>query len=125
MVTSFNGRNLRVERRYKKIVISSPGSVPLHVYPLYTGGLPLLDESICHLMPFGLFNRFFFKFLMEKPVSKQVDPDQTPHYVAPDLGLHCLPIFQVIMLNLNVHVSIKHMILCLWFQTETTIFIHL
>ena len=28
---------------------------------------------------------------MENPVSKQCRPDQTPHYVASDLGLHCLP----------------------------------
>ena len=25
------------------------------------------------------------------------DPDQMPHNVASDLGLHCLPIFQVVM----------------------------
>ena len=24
--------------------------------------------------------------------SKSVDPDQTPHYAASDLGVHCLPI---------------------------------
>ena len=29
-------------------------------------------------------------FLMEIPVNN-VDPDQMPHYVASDLGLHCLP----------------------------------
>ena len=28
---------------------------------------------------------------MENLVSKQCRPDQTPHYVASDLGLHCLP----------------------------------
>ena len=27
---------------------------------------------------------------MEKPVSKQCSPDQTPHDVVSDLGLHCL-----------------------------------
>ena len=31
-------------------------------------------------------------FFIENPVSKHVDPDQTPHYVASDLGLHCLSI---------------------------------
>ena len=30
-------------------------------------------------------------FLMKNPVSKQCRPDQMPHYVASDLGLHCLP----------------------------------
>ena len=33
----------------------------------------------------------FVLILMENPVSKQCDPDQTPHYVASDLSLHCLP----------------------------------
>ena len=28
---------------------------------------------------------------MENPVRNNVDPDQTPHDVASDLGLHCLP----------------------------------
>ena len=30
-------------------------------------------------------------FLLENSGSKNVDPDQTPHDVASDLGLHCLP----------------------------------
>ena len=25
-------------------------------------------------------------------LANNVDPDQTPHYVASDLGLHCLPV---------------------------------
>ena len=33
----------------------------------------------------------FILFLMGNPVSKNVDPDQMPHYVVSDLGLHCLP----------------------------------
>ena len=32
----------------------------------------------------------FILFLIENPVNS-VDPDQTPHCVASDLGLHCLP----------------------------------
>ena len=28
---------------------------------------------------------------MKNPVSKQYRPDKMPHYVASDLGLHCLP----------------------------------
>ena len=28
---------------------------------------------------------------MENLLPNNVDPDQTPHYVASDLGLHCLP----------------------------------
>ena len=33
----------------------------------------------------------FIPFLMENPVSENIDPDQTPYYTASDLGLHCLP----------------------------------
>ena len=33
----------------------------------------------------GLFCRFYFDF-----DRNSVDPDLTPHYVASDLGLHCL-----------------------------------
>ena len=33
----------------------------------------------------------FILFLRENSVSKQCRPDQMPHYVASDLGLHCLP----------------------------------
>ena len=29
---------------------------------------------------------------MAKLIGKSGDPDQTPHYAASDLGLHCLPI---------------------------------
>ena len=28
---------------------------------------------------------------MENPLANNVDPDQMPHDVASDLGLHCLP----------------------------------
>ena len=38
----------------------------------------------------GLFCHFYFIFFMEKPISKQCRPGQTPHCVASDLGLHCL-----------------------------------
>ena len=35
-----------------------------------------------------------FCLLIENPVllANDVDHDQTPHYVASDLGLHCLPL---------------------------------
>ena len=32
----------------------------------------------------------FFLLLMKNPLGKQCRPDQTPHDVASDLGLHCL-----------------------------------
>ena len=31
---------------------------------------------------------------MEKHTANNVDPDQTPHNVASDLGLHCLPMIR-------------------------------
>ena len=34
----------------------------------------------------------FILFLKKIPFSEPVDPDQMPHYVASDLGLHCLPV---------------------------------
>ena len=33
---------------------------------------------------------FFIYFCMEIPVNSVVDPDQMPHSVAPDQGLHCM-----------------------------------
>ena len=66
--------------------------------PLYTGGLfhcYMLDESICHFrgvwsilsLLLVLFSRKIL--LANRAVSDQID--QMPHYVASDLGLHCLP----------------------------------
>ena len=58
--------------------------------PLYTGGFfhcYMLDKSICHSREAraNLLLLFYFD-------SKQCrDPDQMPHHVASDLGLHCLP----------------------------------
>ena len=51
----------------------------------------MFDVSFVILGVSGLFSRFY-SILIESPVSKQSDPDQTPHYVSFDLGLHCLPI---------------------------------
>ena len=47
-----------------------------------------LDGSISNTRVKVIFNRF-----IEIPVSNanNVDPDQTPHSVASDLCLHCLP----------------------------------
>ena len=52
----------------------------------------MLDKSICHFR--GVESIYFFtfiQFLMENSLANTVDPDQTPHYVASNLGLHCLP----------------------------------
>ena len=63
--------------------------------PLYNGGLShcfMLGEFICHFRGVGSYFVAFIKFLMENPVSKQRDFDQTPHYMASDHCLHCFPL---------------------------------
>ena len=70
-----------------------------HLNPLYTNGLfhcYMLDESICHFrVVWSIFFFFFFfafiLFLMENPLTNNEDPDQKPHDIASDLGLHFLP----------------------------------
>ena len=62
--------------------------------PVYTGGLfhcYMLDEFICHFRSVGSVVLFLFYLLWKILLAKDVDPDQMPHYVASDLGLHCLP----------------------------------
>ena len=57
---------------------------PFHYY--------MLDESICHFRSVGfILSLKTTLFLMEILFANNVDPDQTPHYVASDLSLHCLP----------------------------------
>ena len=56
----------------------------------------LLVESstyICWTSPFVILGVFcFFYSNFDGKLANTVDPDQTPHYVASDLGLHCLPL---------------------------------
>ena len=49
----------------------------------------MLDESVI-LGVSGLFVAFIL-FLMKILLANNADPDQMPHDVASDLGLHCLP----------------------------------
>ena len=50
------------------------------------------DESIRHFRGVIVyFVAFILFFLWEIPLANNVDPDQTPHDMASDLGLHCLP----------------------------------
>ena len=51
----------------------------------------MLDESICHFSGVGSIFAHFYYIFMENPIANSVDSDDTPHYVASDLGLHCLP----------------------------------
>ena len=50
----------------------------------------MLDESICHFRGVKSILSLFC-FLRKILLANTVDPDQMPHYVASDLGLHCLP----------------------------------
>ena len=50
----------------------------------------MLEEFIVNLGVLVYFVAFVL-FWMEILLANIVDPDQTPHYVASDLGLHCLP----------------------------------
>ena len=63
--------------------------------PLNTGGLfhcYMLDKSICHFRRVGSISSLSFYFQWKILLANNVGPDQMPHYVASDLGLHCLPI---------------------------------
>ena len=63
--------------------------------PLYIGGLfhcYMLDESTCHFRDADSILMFLFYFLWKILLANSVDPDQMPHYVASDLGLHCFPL---------------------------------
>ena len=50
----------------------------------------MLDESICILGVLSLFCRLYSIFDVKKSCKQTVDPNQMPHDVASDLGLHCL-----------------------------------
>ena len=61
--------------------------------PLYTGRLfqcCLLEKFICHFRSVRSISSFLFYFWWKVLLTNSVDPDQTPHYVVSDLGLHCL-----------------------------------
>ena len=50
----------------------------------------MLDESIWCLVYFVAFIFLFFFFLWKMLFGNNADLDQTQHYVASDLSLHCL-----------------------------------
>ena len=59
----------------------------------------LVDSStdICWMSPFVILRCWIyfvavFYFWWKILFANNVDPDQMPHYVASDLGLHCLPV---------------------------------
>ena len=59
--------------------------------PIYTSRLfhcCMLDESTCQFRNVGSILSILFFFLWKILVANNVDPNQTPHDVASDLGLH-------------------------------------
>ena len=66
----------------------------VHFNTLYAGGLFhcfTLDESILQFRDVGSSLSLLFYFWWKILLANNVDPDQTPHHVASDLSLHCLP----------------------------------
>ena len=64
------------------------------LHSLYTGGLfhcYMFDKSICHFRGAGSILWLLFYFKANILLANSVNPDQTPRYVASDLGLHCPP----------------------------------
>ena len=51
----------------------------------------MLAVSICQFSDVGSIMLFWFYFFMENLLANNVDPDQTQHDVASDLGVHCMP----------------------------------
>ena len=51
----------------------------------------MLDESICHFRGKRSILWLLFFFDGKILLAHTEDPDQMPHDVASDLGLHCLP----------------------------------
>ena len=49
----------------------------------------MLDESTCHYRGVGsILSLLFYYFLWKILLTNNVDPDETPHYVASYLALH-------------------------------------
>ena len=69
-------------------------SLPFGLFTQVSGSGPL-GPLVCWMSPFvilwvsGLFCGFYFWWQIL--LVNNVDPNQMPHYVASDLGLHCLP----------------------------------
>ena len=51
----------------------------------------MLDESICHFRGVWTILSLLYCFSWKILLANTVDLDQMPHYVASDMGLHCLP----------------------------------
>ena len=64
--------------------------------PLFAGELfhcYMLEESTCHFRDVGsILLLLVFSVWLKILLANNVGPDQMPHDVASDLGLHCLPV---------------------------------
>ena len=58
------------------------------VDPLKQNGNPFIAIGSVHFHFKGCWVVFFIFIILK---ANSGDPDQTPHYVVSDLGLHCLP----------------------------------
>ena len=63
-----------------------------HCILLESSAVIFLDESICHFRGVASVLSLLLYFYCKYILANSEDPDQTPHYVASDLGLHCLPL---------------------------------
>ena len=53
----------------------------------------MYDEASCHFWGVAsILSLLFYFFCRKILLANTVDPDQTPQYVASDLGLKCLPV---------------------------------
>ena len=50
----------------------------------------MLDDATCHFGGVRSILSLLISFLWKILFANNVDPDQMPHYVGLDLGLHCL-----------------------------------
>ena len=65
----------------------------MSINPSYTGRLLLfyVGRVHSHFRGVGSILSLLFCFRWQILLANNVDPDQMPHYVASDLGLHYLP----------------------------------
>ena len=70
-----------------------------------------LEQSISVLMDFRWYFSFLFMFQYKNMLANSEDPDQNPHSVASDLGLHYLPMSHKrnkIIRSAYLHTHVKH-----------------
>ena len=87
------------------------------VNPLCTSRLfhyYMLYESICHCRGAGSIVWLLFYFLWKILLANNVDPDQTPHYVAPDLSLHCLHMVRLRVSRYPLEILVKGKMVKYW-----------